>query len=60
MPREAFAAGRVALVSGVGVDLARFRGPVDRAAVRAGLGIGPEDAVLITVASTASERTTKP
>ena len=44
-----FAAGRVALVSGVGVDLARFRGPVDRAAVRVGLGIGPEDAVLITV-----------
>lgn len=44
-----FAAGRVALVSGVGVDLARFRGPVDRAAVRAGLSIGPEDAVLITV-----------
>ena len=44
-----FAAGRVALVSGVGVDLVRFRGPVDRAAVRAGLGIGPEDAVLITV-----------
>ena len=44
-----FAAGRVALVSGVGVDLARFRGPVDRAAVRAGLGIGPEEAVLITV-----------
>ena len=39
----------MALVSGVGVDLARFRGPVDRAAVRAGLGIGPEDAVLITV-----------
>ncbi|MDY2657791.1 MAG: glycosyltransferase, partial [Candidatus Limiplasma sp.] len=44
-----FAAGQVALVSGVGVDLERFREPVDRTAVRAGLGIRPEESVLITI-----------
>ena len=44
-----FHAGETALVSGVGIDLPRFNAPVDRAAVRAGLGLGAQDRVVITV-----------
>ena len=44
-----FHAGQVALVGGVGVALERFRAPVDRSAVRAALGLGDSDAVVITV-----------
>lgn len=46
---QKFHAKRTALVSGVGVDLSRFDQPVDRAAVRAGLGLGLEDPALICV-----------
>lgn len=44
-----FHARETALVNGVGVDLSRFAVPVDRAAVRAGLGLAPADRVVITV-----------
>ena len=44
-----FHAGQVALVGGVGVALERFRAPVDRSAVRAALGLGDSEAVVITV-----------
>ena len=44
-----FQAGKTALVNGVGVDLSRFEALVDRAAVRAGLGLAPEDPVLVCV-----------
>lgn len=44
-----FPARRVARVNGVGVDLARFEPPVDRAAVRASLGIAGDAKVVITV-----------
>ena len=46
---QRFHAGKAALVSGVGVDLERFREPVDRAAVRAELGVNAGDSVVITV-----------
>ncbi|MDD3333929.1 MAG: glycosyltransferase family 4 protein [Eubacteriales bacterium] len=44
-----FPAKNVARVNGVGVDLSRFDAPVDRAAIRASLGIGETEPVLITV-----------
>ena len=44
-----FHARETALVEGVGVDLTRFAVPVDRATVRAGLGIAQETPVVITV-----------
>jgi len=44
-----FHARETALVSGVGVDTARFSAPVDRAAARASLGLGAADRVVITV-----------
>ncbi len=44
-----FHARETALVNGVGVDAARFAAPVDKAAVRAGLGLAPQAQVIITV-----------
>ena len=44
-----FPAKQVELVEGVGVDIARFAEPVDRAAVRATLGLSLRDSVVITV-----------
>jgi len=44
-----FHAKRTALMEGVGVDLARFSAPADRAAVRASLGLGPAEPVVVTV-----------
>ena len=44
-----FHAGKVALVSGVGVDISRFEATVDRAAVRSGLGIAVDAPTLICV-----------
>lgn len=44
-----FHARETALVNGVGVDLSRFAAPVDRAAVRTGLGLAAADRVVITV-----------
>ena len=46
---QRFHARETALVSGVGVDLSRFSAPVDALAVRASLGIAPDDQVVITV-----------
>jgi glycosyltransferase involved in cell wall biosynthesis len=42
-------AARTELVEGVGVDLERFSAPVDRAEVRASLGLSLRDSVVITV-----------
>ncbi|MCI6377682.1 MAG: glycosyltransferase family 4 protein [Clostridiales bacterium] len=44
-----FHAQKTALVSGVGVDLTRFEGPLDCAAVRRALGLGEEDTAVICV-----------
>lgn len=44
-----FSAKQVALVHGVGIDVARFREDVDRAAVRASLGIPRDANAVITV-----------
>lgn len=44
-----FHAQRAALVSGVGVDLTRFEGPVDRAEVRRELGLSADDTAVICV-----------
>ncbi|MEG2702041.1 MAG: glycosyltransferase family 4 protein [Clostridia bacterium] len=44
-----FHAKQVELVAGVGVELARFRQPVDRTAVRAELGLAADASVVITV-----------
>ncbi len=44
-----FHARKTAMVSGVGVDLTRFASPVDRAAVRAQLGLKQDAQVVITV-----------
>ena len=44
-----FHAKQTALVAGVGVALERFAAPVDRAGVRAGLGIAPDAFTVITV-----------
>ncbi|MDD3213062.1 MAG: glycosyltransferase family 4 protein [Eubacteriales bacterium] len=44
-----FHARQTALVAGVGVDLSRFSAPVDRAAVRASLGLSEKDSVVVTV-----------
>ena len=44
-----FPARSMALVPGVGVDVARFAAPCDAAAVRAGLGHAPQTKVIITV-----------
>lgn len=44
-----FPAKQVARINGIGVDLSRFETPVDKAAVRADLGIGMDEPMLITV-----------
>ena len=46
---QRFHAKQTALVSGVGVDLTRFDESVDRNAIRASIGLSPEDQVLICV-----------
>lgn len=46
---QRFPAGQKALVRGVGIDLARFGAPVDRAAVRSALGIPAQAPAVITV-----------
>ncbi len=46
---RAFKARQVALVPGVGIDLGRFEGPIDRKAVRLSLGVPEEAPVVICV-----------
>lgn len=46
---QRFHAAKTALVSGVGVDLTRFEEQIDRNAVRASLGLLPDDQLLICV-----------
>lgn len=55
-----FHAQRAALVSGVGVDLTRFEGPVDRAEVRRELGLSADDTAVICVGEHSARKTTKP